>query len=141
MKEIIHTDKAPAAVGPYSQATKLGNLVFTAGQLGLDPKTMKLVDGGVKAQAEQALQNLNAVLQEAGSGLAHVLKTTVFLDSMDDYAAVNEVYSKYLGDSKPARSAVAVETLPLGGLVEIEAVAVILPNMANVVDAISPPAV
>ncbi len=125
MKEIIHTDNAPAAVGPYSQATRVGHLIYTAGQLGLDPATMKLVDGGVAAQTEQALKNLGAILAEAGSSFDNVLKTTVFLSSIDDYGDVNAVYSKYFGESKPARSAFAVEALPLGGLVEIEAVAVL----------------
>lgn len=122
-KEVIATDRAPAAVGPYSQAIAAGHLVYTAGQIALDKESGKLVQGGVQAQARQALQNLKAVLEAAGSGLDRVIKTTVFLQSMDDYAAVNEVYGRFFGEGAPARSAVAVAALPLGALVEIEAVA------------------
>lgn len=124
-KVIVATEKAPAAVGPYSQAIKVGHFVFTAGQIGMDPATGKLEAGGVAAQAERALQNLAAVLEAAGSGLSHVVKTTVFLQDMADYRTVNEIYARFLGDSPPARSAVAVAALPLGALVEIEAVAMI----------------
>ncbi len=124
MKEIIHTDKAPAAVGPYSQATKVGNLVYTAGQIPLVPETMKILEGDITAQAHQVLKNLGAILEEAGSSYANVLKTTVFLADLGDYAAMNAVYSEYFGDSKPARSAFEVAALPLGALLEIEAVAV-----------------
>lgn len=123
-KEVIATENAPAAVGPYSQAIGIGDLVYTAGQVALDQHTGKLVEGGVQEQAEQALKNLKAVLEAAGSGLDNVVKTTVFLQNMDDYAAVNEVYGRYFSDNAPARSAVAVAALPLGALVEIEAVAV-----------------
>lgn len=122
-KEIIATENAPAAVGPYSQAIAFGELVYTAGQIALDKETGKLVEGGVSEQAEQALQNLKAVLEAAGSSLDRVVKTTVFLQSMGDYGAVNEVYGRYFSGSAPARSAVAVAALPLGALVEIEAVA------------------
>ena len=122
-KEIIHSDNAPAAVGPYSQAVKVGNFVYSAGQVGLDPATMKLVDGGVEAQTEQVLQNLQAVLRAAGSSLADVIKTTVFLADMNDYKAVNAVYARYFTENPPARSAVQVAALPLGALVEIEVVA------------------
>lgn len=125
MKEIISTPNAPAAIGPYSQAVRVGHLIYTAGQIALDPATMKVVEGDVQAQTHQVLKNLSAILEEAGSSLAHVVKTTVFLDSMDDYKAVNEVYAQYFEGSNPARSAVAVQTLPLNVLVEIEAVAVI----------------
>ncbi len=123
-KEIIATDGAPPALGPYSQAIKSGNLVFTAGQVGLDPATGKLVPGDVSAQAERALQNLAAVLEAAGSSLQNVVKATVFMQNMSDYAAVNAVYARYLGAQPPARSAVAVAGLPAGALVEIEVVAV-----------------
>ncbi len=126
-KIIISTDKAPAAVGPYSQATKVGNLLYTAGQIAIDPAIGKLIDGDVVQQAEQVMQNLGAVLAAGGSSYDNVLKTTVFLRRMADYGAVNEVYGKYFAGSKPARSAVAVGALPLGALVEIEAVALI-PN-------------
>ena len=122
-KEVIITENAPAAVGPYSQAIAAGQLVYTAGQVALDKASGKLVEGGVQAQAQQALENLKAVLEAAGSGLDRVIKTTVFLQSMTDYAAVNEVYGRYFAGSAPARSAVAVAALPLGALVEIEAVA------------------
>lgn len=122
-KEVIATENAPAAVGPYSQAIAFGDLVYTAGQIALDKETGKLVEGGVGEQAEQALKNLKAVLEAAGSGLDQVVKTTVFLQSMGDYATVNEVYGRYFDGSAPARSAVAVTALPLGALVEIEAVA------------------
>lgn len=124
-KEIVSTAKAPAAVGPYSQAIKAGGFVFTAGQVGLDPATGKLVEGGVAAQAERALHNLAAVLEAAGSSLHKVVKTTVFLQDMADYRTVNEVYARFLGDHPPARSAVAVAALPLGALVEIESVALV----------------
>lgn len=122
-KEIISTDKAPAAVGPYSQAVCAGSLVYTAGQIPLDPNTGKLVDGDVQAQTRQAIHNLRAVLEAAGSSLENVVKTTVFLDDMNDYAAVNEVYGSFFGESAPARSAVQVAALPLGARLEIEAVA------------------
>lgn len=123
-KEVISTENAPAAVGPYSQAIGIGDLVYTAGQVPLDRNTGELVGGGVQEQAQQALDNLKAVLEAAGSNLENVVKTTVFLQNMSDYGAVNEVYARYFGDNAPARSAVAVAALPLGALVEIEAVAV-----------------
>ena len=125
VKEIISTENAPAAVGPYSQAVRVGNLVYTAGQVAIDPAVGKLVGEDAPAQAEQALRNLKAVLEAAGSSLENVVKTTVFLDSMDDYKAVNEVYGRFFTQNPPARSAVEVARLPLGALVEIEAVAVI----------------
>ena len=127
--EFVHTDHAPAAVGPYSQAVKVEvggkHLVITAGQIGLDPATMKLVDGGVEAQARQVLANLAAVLAEAGSGLEKVIKTTVFLADMGDFQAVNAIYAEAFGEHRPARSAVQVARLPLDAAVEIEAVAVV----------------
>lgn len=122
-RETIATENAPAAVGPYSQAIAFGDLVYTAGQIALDRATGKLVEGGVQKQTERVLENLKGVLEAAGSGLELVVKTTVFLQDMGDYAAVNEVYARYFGGSAPARSAVAVVGLPLGALVEIEAVA------------------
>lgn len=125
-KEIVHSDNAPAAVGPYSQAVMIGrSFIYTAGQVGLDPETMKLVDGGVAVQTEQVLKNLQAVLEAAGSGLEHVFKTTVFLADMNDYKAVNEVYARYFTADPPARSAVQVAALPLGALIEIEVVATV----------------
>ena len=122
-KEIIATNRAPAAVGPYSQAIAVGHLVYTAGQVALDKNTGKLVEGGIQEQTKQALENLQAVLEAAGSSVQNVVKTTVFLHSIGDYAAMNEVYAQYFSGSSPARSAVEVAALPLGALVEIEAVA------------------
>jgi 2-iminobutanoate/2-iminopropanoate deaminase len=121
-KETIVTDKAPAAVGPYSQGIKVGHLVYTAGQVAIDPAIGKMIDGDIKAQTDQVLRNLSAVLEAAGSSLANVVKTTVFLNDIGDYAAMNEVYAQYFSEAKPARSAFAVDKLPLGALVEIEAV-------------------
>lgn len=123
MKTIIHTDDAPKAVGPYSQAVRTGNLLFTAGQVALNPAAGKLVDGDITAQAEQVMQNLQAVLAEAGTSFEHVIKTTVFLVDMADYAGMNAVYGRYMGNNPPARSAFAVGGLPLGAKVEIEMVA------------------
>ncbi len=124
-KEVISTDKAPAAVGPYSQAIRVGDMVFTAGQIAIDPVSGNFVGEDAPAQAEQALRNLKAVLEAAGSSLDNVVKTTVFLDNMDDYKAVNEVYGRFFTQNPPARSAVEVARLPIGALVEIEAVAVV----------------
>jgi 2-iminobutanoate/2-iminopropanoate deaminase len=124
-KEIISTENAPSAVGPYSQAVRIGNLVYTAGQVALDPALGKLVGEDVSTQTEQVIRNLTAILEAAGTSLENVVKTTVFLDSMDDYKAVNEVYGRFFSKNPPARSAVEVARLPLGALVEIEAVAVV----------------
>lgn len=124
-KKVVSTAKAPAAVGPYSQAIVANGFVFTAGQVGIDPAIGKLVEGGVEEQAHQVLKNLTAVLEAAGSHVNNIVKTTVFLQSMDDYKAVNAIYASYLGENPPARSAVAVAGLPLGALVEIEAVALV----------------
>jgi 2-iminobutanoate/2-iminopropanoate deaminase len=121
----IATPGAPAAIGPYSQAIVAGGLVFTAGQVALDPKTMELVAGDVKAQTERVFANLTAVLQAAGTGLDRVVKATVFLADMADFAAMNEVYAKAFGDHRPARSTVAVKTLPKTAKVEIDLVAVV----------------
>lgn len=124
-KEVISTENAPAAVGPYSQAIRVGNMVYTAGQVALDPASGQLVGDDAPAQAEQVLRNLQAVLEAAGTSLDNVVKTTVFLDNMDDYVGVNEVYARFFPENKPARSAVEVARLPRAALVEIEAVAVI----------------
>ena len=121
MREIIHTTNAPAALGPYSQAVRVGDFVFTAGQLGMDPATGDLKEG-VEAQAEQALDNLAAVLAAAGASFADVVKTTLFLADMNDFAAVNAVYGVRFTSAPPARSAVEVAALPKAGLVEIEMV-------------------
>lgn len=123
MKAII-TDKAPAAIGPYSQAIDSGEgLVFLSGQLPIDPATGSFPDGGIQAQTRQAILNVQAILQEAGLSLANVIKTTVFLADMGDFAAMNEVYAQFFVQPFPARSAVAVKTVPKGALVEIECIA------------------
>jgi 2-iminobutanoate/2-iminopropanoate deaminase len=124
-KETIHTDQAPAAIGPYVQATRVGDLIYTAGQGGLDPATGKLVEGGVEAQAKQTMQNLAAVLEAAGSDFNHVVKTNIFLRYIKDFAAVNQIYASYFDDQFPARSTVAVSALPLAALVEVEMVALV----------------
>ncbi len=120
----VSTQNAPAAIGPYSQAVIANGMVFTSGQIALKPDG-SFLDGTVAEQAEQVLQNLQAVLTEAGSDFAKVIKTTVFLEDMNDFATLNEVYAKYFGDAKPARSTVAVKTLPKNAKVEIECVALI----------------
>ena len=120
-KEIIHTDDAPKAVGPYVQAVKTGGVIYCSGQLGLNPENGKLCEG-VEAQAHQSLKNLGAVLKEAGSSYGKVIKTSIFLADMDDFAAFNEIYSEYF-ISKPARSCVAVKTLPKNVLCEVEVIA------------------
>ena len=125
MKEIISTTDAPKAVGPYSQAVKAGGFLFISGQLGIDPETGKLVDGGVTAQTERALKNIEAILKTFGADMSAIVKTTVFLSSIDDFLDMNGVYSKFFDDSPPARAAFQVANLPLGGLVEIEAIAYI----------------
>lgn len=124
MNKTIATTSAPAAVGPYCQAKLCGNTLYTSGQLGLVPATGKLAEGGVEAQAKQALENLGAVLREAGMTFADVAKTTCFLADIADFAAFNGVYAQYFQGEVPARSCFAVKSLPLGGLVEIECVAV-----------------
>ncbi|HEX6383104.1 MAG TPA: RidA family protein [Anaerolineae bacterium] len=124
-KTIVRTDKAPAAVGPYSQAVRVGQMVYTAGQIPLDPTTGKVVTGDIGAQAEQALRNLQAVLEAAGASLDHVVKTTVFLQDMNEFGQMNEVYSQFFSQNPPARSAVEVAALPLGVRIEVEAVALI----------------
>jgi 2-iminobutanoate/2-iminopropanoate deaminase len=122
---IVHTDKAPAAIGPYSQGIVAGNFLFTAGQIALDPATGQVVQGDVTAQTERVLTNLTAVLESAGTSWADVVKTTVYLQDMADFPRVNEVYGRMIGDARPARSTVQVSGLPRGVLVEIDAVAVV----------------
>ncbi len=122
----VHTDRAPKAIGPYSQAVVANGFVFTAGQIALDPVSMQLIDGDVVAQTEQVMKNLRAVLQQAGSDLSAVVKTTVFLRDMNDFVGMNEVYERHFGEHKPARSTVQVARLPRDVAVEIEAVAVLL---------------
>ncbi len=123
MKQIA-TDKAPGAIGPYSQAIEASGFVYASGQLPIDPATGAFPSGGVKAQTRQSLLNAQAILQTAGADLAHVVKTTVFLADMGDFAAMNEVYAEFFTSPFPARSAIAVKDLPKGALVEIECIAV-----------------
>lgn len=124
-REAISTTDAPAAVGPYSQAIRTGELVFTAGQLGIDPRSGELAGDGVAQQAERAIANLEAILVAAGSGLASLVKVTVFLADIDEWSAVNEVYARLIPEPFPARSAFAVKDLPRGARVEVEAVATV----------------
>ena len=123
--ETVATSGAPRAIGPYSQALRAGGFLFTAGQVGFDPATGELVDGGIAEQTRRVLQNIRAILEAGGSGLAQVVKTTVFLVDMADFAAMNEAYADAFGTHRPARSTVAVAALPRGARVEIEAVAAI----------------
>jgi 2-iminobutanoate/2-iminopropanoate deaminase len=123
MRQVVATDNAPRAIGPYSQAIKANGFIFVSGQIALDPGTQQLIQGDVAAQAERVLQNLSAILTAAGSSLAQVVKTTVFLKSMSDFAAMNEVYARYFGDAPPARSTVAAAGLPRDVLVEIDIIA------------------
>ena len=120
----IHTDNAPKALGPYSQAIEAGGMVFASGQVPIDPATDQFVEGGIREQTRQSLINAQNILREAGTDLHHVVKTTVFLSDMDNFAAMNEVYAEFFQQPYPARSAVAVKTLPKGALVEIECIAV-----------------
>jgi 2-iminobutanoate/2-iminopropanoate deaminase len=122
-KEIVATDKAPGAVGPYSQAVRVGELVYTAGQLGIVPGTKDFAGPEIESQTRQALKNLEAVLNASGSGLEHVIKTTVFLADMDEFARMNGVYATFFPENPPSRSAIEAGALPLGGRVEVEAVA------------------
>lgn len=122
-RKVIASDGAPAAVGPYSQGIRAGGFIFAAGQLGIDPATKRFVEGGVGVQTKQALENLSAVLEAAGSSLAQVVKTTVFLANMNDFGTMNAVYAEFFPAMPPARSTVQVGALPLGGLVEIELIA------------------
>jgi len=119
----ISTIKAPAAIGPYSQAIYVGNLVFTSGQIPIDPATGTIVEGGIKEQTRQSLTNVKAILEGAGLSMDNVVKTTVFMADMNDFAEMNSVYAEFFEEPYPARSAVAVKTLPKGALVEIEVVA------------------
>ena len=123
MRKVIATENAPAAVGPYSQAVRAGEYLFIAGQLGIDPAVGKLVDGGVEKQTEQALDNIEAILKAAGADLDTVVKTTVLLQHMGDFAVMNGVYGARFENEPPARAAFEAAKLPLGGLVEIEAIA------------------
>ena len=121
--KVISTSQAPAAIGPYSQAIHVGNLIYTSGQLPLNPATGAFPEGGIKAQTRQSLTNVKAILEAVGTDMNHVVKTTVFMADMNDFADMNAVYAEFFTEPFPARSAVAVKTLPKGALVEIEAVA------------------
>ncbi|MDQ6861635.1 MAG: RidA family protein [Verrucomicrobiota bacterium] len=123
MKKIVSTNQAPAAIGPYSQAIRVGQFVFTSGQIPLDPQTGNIVEGDISAQAKRVMENLTAVLAAENLTMGHIIKTTIFLTSMDDFAKVNEVYGSYFPDQPPARSTVAVAALPKGARVEIECIA------------------
>lgn len=123
-REIITTPHAPAAIGPYSQAVQIGDLIYTAGQIPLVPETGKLVEGGIEAQTQQVLQNLAQILEAAGSSLAQVVKATIFVTDLGDFAALNKVYGSFFASDPPARSTVQVAALPLGAKVEIEVVAI-----------------
>ena len=123
--KVISTTKAPAAIGPYSQAIRVGNLVYTSGQIPIDPATGTFVEGGIKEQTRQSLTNVKAILEEAGVNMSHVVKNTVFMADMSDFADMNAVYAEFFSEPYPARSAVAVKTLPKGALVEIEVVAAV----------------
>ena len=130
-KKIVSTDKAPKAIGPYSQAIRTENLVFSAGQLGLDPVTMEMVEGGIQSQTRQVLTNLQHVLEVADSGLNFIVKTTVFLQDMRDFADMNSVYAEFFPENPPARSTVQVAALPKNALVEIECVALLNPTRGD----------
>ena len=121
--KVISTKKAPAAIGPYSQAIQVGNLVYTSGQIPIDPSTGAFVEGGIKEQTRQSLTNVKAILEEADLSMTNVVKTTVFMADMNDFADMNAVYAEFFAEPYPARSAVAVKTLPKGALLEIEVVA------------------
>ena len=123
MKKVISTSKAPSAIGPYSQAIQVGNLVYTSGQIPIDPATGVFAEGGIKEQTRQALLNVKAILEENGLSMNDIVKTTVFMADMNDFADMNAVYAEFFTEPYPARSAVAVKTLPKGALVEIEVVA------------------
>jgi 2-iminobutanoate/2-iminopropanoate deaminase len=122
-REIIATPEAPGAIGPYSQGVKLNGLLYTAGQIPLDPVSMTIVEGDIVAQTERVMQNLTAVLAAAGSSMQQVVKTTCFLADLDDFARFNEVYARHMGDNRPARSTIQVARLPAGARVEVECIA------------------
>ena len=123
MKKVISTTKAPSAIGPYSQAIQVGNIIYTSGQIPIDPATGSFVEGGIKEQTRQSLLNVKAILEEVGLTMGNVVKTTVFMADMNDFADMNAVYAEFFTEPYPARSAVAIKTLPKGALVEIEVVA------------------
>ena len=122
-KKIIVTPKAPAAIGPYSQAIKIGNFLYTSGQISLDAETMEMVTGSIEIETEKVLQNLEAILMKDGLNLTHVIKTTVYLSDLGDFSKMNQVYEKFFADNRPARACVQVAALPKGAKVEIDAIA------------------
>ena len=122
--QVIHTDNAPKAIGPYSQAVKAGNMIFVSGQVPFVPETMEIVEGDVKAQTAQSLKNVQAILAEAGLDFSHVVKSTVFIKDMNEFAQINEVYAEFFGENKPARACVEVARLPKDVKVEIEVIAI-----------------
>ena len=122
--QVIHTDNAPKAIGPYSQAVKAGNMLFVSGQVPFVPETMEIVEGDVKAQTAQSLKNVQAILAEAGFDFSHVVKSTVFIKDMNEFAQINEVYAEFFGENKPARACVEVARLPKDVKVEIEVIAI-----------------
>ena len=124
MKKIISTSKAPAAIGPYSQAVVMGNTLYVSGQVAINPATGKLVEGGIEQQTEQVFKNIAAILNEAGYSFSDVVKSTCLLSDMTDFKAMNEVYARYYTEKQPARAAFAVKGLPLGALIEIETIAI-----------------
>ncbi len=123
MKNVIFTDKAPKAIGPYSQAIEINGMLFVSGQIPIDPSTSKIVEGGIREQTEQVMKNIGSILAEAGYSFDDVVKSTCLLSDMDNFAAMNEVYGRYYPENSPARAAYAVVKLPLGALVEIETIA------------------
>lgn len=125
MREEVRTEKAPQPIGPYAQAIRVGNLVFTSGQIPLDPETGQLVSGGIEQQTQRVLENLKAVLEAAGTSLERVVRTTCFLANLDDFPAFNQVYARYFGEHPPARTTVQAARLPAGALVEVDCIAVV----------------
>ncbi|MCF8379165.1 MAG: RidA family protein [Bacteroidales bacterium] len=123
MKKVVHTDAAPKAIGPYSQAIEANGMLFISGQVPIDPSTGKIIEGGIKEQTEQVMKNIGAILKEAGYSFTDVVKSTCLLDNMDNFAAMNEVYGKYYHNTPPARAAYGVVKLPLGVMIEIETIA------------------
>ncbi len=123
--QMIETDKAPKAIGAYSQAVKCENLLFVSGQIPIDPNTQEMIDGGIEEQTKRVMENIKAIVEEAGINMEHIVKTTIFLKNLNDFQTVNEIYGSYFKNHKPARSTVEVSNLPKGALIEIEAIACI----------------
>ncbi len=123
--QMIETDKAPKAIGPYSQAVKCENMLFISGQIAINPKTQEMVEGGIEEQTKQVMENIKGILEEVGINMEHIVKTTIYLKNLDDFTVVNEIYGSYFEKHKPARATVEVSNLPKGALIEIEAIACI----------------